>query len=164
MSERFGKIEEQAAEDCQVLSGVVVGFNKQGQAMDKFLSAANMGQAVPGGNGQKRSVEFDQNSINSGGNAINNADSSLVDKMSTHKLIQKNQDYLNLINKIIHEEIKYYTLPIYSFDYIEKNTDDLTLTVDNDIFLELLCLQIRGETVKFSSFLKKKTEKREKER
>ena len=61
-----------------------------------------------------------------------------------------------MINKIIHDEIKYYILPVYSLDYIEKNTDDLNLTVDNDIFLELLLLRIRGET-------EKKTDKREKE-
>ena len=65
-----------------------------------------------------------------------------------------NQDYLNLINKVITEEKLKYALPVYNLDYIRDN--NVTFSVDDDIFLETLFLRIRGETVKFSKFLKKK--------
>ena len=43
---------------------------------------------------------------------------------------------------------------MYNLDYIRDT--NVTFSVDDDIFLETLFLRIRGETVKFSKFLKKK--------
>ena len=55
-------------------------------------------------------------------------------------------------------------MPVYSYDFIENNLlDKLTLRIESDLFLELLLLKIRGESIKFSSILKRKTDKREKE-
>ena len=95
------------------------------------------------------------------------SDHSIVEmQINTNKFVQgsgiwkfnnsllKNQDYLNLINKVITEEKLKYALPVYNLDYIRDN--NVTFSVDDDIFLETLFLRIRGETVKFSKFLKKK--------
>ena len=67
-----------------------------------------------------------------------------------------NKDYLNLINKIIIEEKLNYAVPVYSIDYI-KNSDineNIQFVVDDDDFLELLYLRIRGESLKFASIKK----------
>ena len=95
------------------------------------------------------------------------SDHSIVEmQINTNKFVQgsgiwkfnnsllKKQDYLNLINKVITEEKLKYALPVYNLDYIRDN--NVTFSVDDDIFLETLFLRIRGETVKFSKFLKKK--------
>ena len=61
-----------------------------------------------------------------------------------------NQDYLNTIKNIINEEKIKYALPVYQQAYIEDNSSnqDLQLTIDDDAFLELLFLRIRGESKK----------------
>ena len=58
------------------------------------------------------------------------------------------------MNKVIAEEKLTYALPVYNLDYIKDN--NVTFSIDDDTFLETLFLRIRGETVKFSKFLKKK--------
>ena len=74
----------------------------------------------------------------------------------------KNQDYVDLINKVIDSEVKNYALPVYNIEYIGKCPEDIKFTIDDDLFLEILYLKIRGETIKFASILKKcKTSKEE---
>ena len=75
----------------------------------------------------------------------------------------QNQDYLNLVNKIIQEELLKYAIPVYSLQYIEENPDSISLTLDDELFLEVLLLRIRGETIKFASHLKKENDKNEKQ-
>ena len=71
----------------------------------------------------------------------------------------KDLEYVHLINKIINEEIIKYAVPIYNFDNFSKFQDEeITLTISDDLFLEMLILTISGETIKYSS-LKKKKEK-----
>ena len=77
MSDRFGKLEEQAAEDRHVLSGLVVGFSKQEQAMDRILSTTNISQPVGNTSSQNRSVVGAQNSENVSGNVVSNIESVL---------------------------------------------------------------------------------------
>ena len=74
----------------------------------------------------------------------------------------KNKDYLNLINQIIDEEKEKYCVPIYNPTYIKENFNDIFFTIDADLFLEILFLRIRGETIKFASFLKKTQRNQEK--
>ena len=71
----------------------------------------------------------------------------------------KNSEYLNLINKIIKEEAIKYTVPVYDLMYLEKNYNDITFTIGCDVFLEMLLLRIRGETIKFATFAKKNISK-----
>ena len=74
----------------------------------------------------------------------------------------QNQDYLNLV-KIIHEEILKYAIPVYSLQHIKENRDSISLILDDEIFLEVLLLRIRGETIKFASHFKKEINKNEKQ-
>ena len=68
----------------------------------------------------------------------------------------KNKDYIELVNNIIDKEISNYAIPVYHPIYLQGNYKDIIFKVDDDIFLETLFLQIRGETIKFSSILKKR--------
>ena len=75
----------------------------------------------------------------------------------------KNQDYLNLINKVIKEEAIKYALPVYNLEYLDENYREVNFTINNDLFLEVLLLRIRGESIKFSTFIKKKNNSKEME-
>ena len=68
----------------------------------------------------------------------------------------ENTKYLNLINKIIVEEKQKYAIPLYSVEFLNENYSDIQFTIDNDVFLEMLLLRIRGETIKFATFEKEK--------
>ena len=68
----------------------------------------------------------------------------------------ENTKYLNLINKIIVEEKQKYAIPLYSVEFLNENYSDIQFTIDNDVFSEMLLLRIRGETIKFATFEKKK--------
>lgn len=76
----------------------------------------------------------------------------------------KDKDYLTLVNKLIEEEIIKYAVPVYNISYLKNfhNYDQITLTIDWDTFLELFIMRVRGETIKFSTALKRKrNEKKE---
>ena len=74
----------------------------------------------------------------------------------------KNQNYVNLVNRTIEDEKKKYIPPVYAIDSINNIKDcDIHFTISDSLFLEMLILRIRGETIKFSSNLKKKSNKEE---
>ena len=77
----------------------------------------------------------------------------------------KDKEYLTLVNKIIEEEVIKYAIPVYNNKFVANycNYGNITLTIDWDTFLELLIMHIRGETIKFSSRLKQKTNLKEEE-
>ena len=75
----------------------------------------------------------------------------------------KNQDYLNLINKVIKEEAFKYALPVYNLEYLDENYREVHFTIDSNLFLEVLLLRIYGESIKFSTFIKKKNNSKEME-
>ena len=79
-----------------------------------------------------------------------------------NSLLQKN-DYINTINKIIQEEIMKFALPVYNINFLKSSSGNIYFKIDSDLFLELLFLRIRGETIKFASVLKKQTNNREKQ-
>ena len=79
-----------------------------------------------------------------------------------NSLLKKN-DYINTINKIIQEEIMKFALPVYDINFLKSSSGNIYFKIDSDLFLELLFLQIRGETIKFASVLKKQTNNREKQ-
>ena len=53
-------------------------------------------------------------------------------------------------------------LSIYNIEHV-KNSDSLHFTVEDDLFLEVPFLRIRGETIKFSSMKKNRQNSKEKE-
>ena len=71
----------------------------------------------------------------------------------------ESQEYLNLVNKIIQEEKTRYAIPIYNLEFLKHNTSKIQLKIDDDLFLEVLMLQLRGQTIKFASMQKKKQSK-----
>ena len=75
-------------------------------------------------------------------------------KLNTSLL--KDKDYVSLINNCIKEEHVKYAVPVYSFDFLEKCCPrDLCLSLEPDMFLEVLLLRIRGETIKYATLKKK---------
>ena len=67
-----------------------------------------------------------------------------------------NEKYIKLVNEII-EKIKLeYAVPIYNIDNI-KNIDDkiVQFTISDKLFLEMLLLKVRQETIHFASQYKK---------
>ena len=75
----------------------------------------------------------------------------------------ESQDYLNLINKVIEEEKYKYAAPVYDLDYLKNDLANFEMIIEKDLFLEMLLLRIRGETIKFGSIQKKKLSNIEKQ-
>ena len=71
-----------------------------------------------------------------------------------NKSLLKNPDYPNLINNAIVDEILKYAIPIYSLQFLKQIPPNITFTIDDDLFREMLFLRIRGDTVMFASSLK----------
>ena len=68
----------------------------------------------------------------------------------------QNIDYVNTINNIIDLEKYFYAIPVYNLQYLKTIEDsEIQFTISDSLFLEVLLSKIRGETVKFSSGLKK---------
>ena len=59
----------------------------------------------------------------------------------------RNEDYIELINKVIDNEIYTYVIPVYHPIYLKGNYKDILFKVGDDLFLELLFLKIRGDTI-----------------
>ena len=73
-------------------------------------------------------------------------------------------DYLNTINNKIHEIKCQYALPVYNFENINLIPDNqLQLTIDDQLFLEVLLMEIRGKSISYSCYKKKQNDKLEKD-
>ena len=69
-----------------------------------------------------------------------------------------------MVNNLIDWEVKKYTLPVYSYDYLENyDPSKIQFKIDKSTFFETLLLMIRGETVKYSSIKKRERINREQE-
>ena len=74
----------------------------------------------------------------------------------------KDKEYLITVNNIIDREKLRYALPVYNPDNITNLQDSsIEFTIPDSDFLEVLLLQIRGETIRYASSLKKKTIRKE---
>ena len=72
-------------------------------------------------------------------------------------------EYLNIINEKIKEVKRQYALPIYDLEGIDNIPDeDLQFTIDDQLFLDVLLMEIRGKTISYASFKNKNREAREK--
>ena len=68
----------------------------------------------------------------------------------------KDKDYLIAINSIIDKEKMNYALPVYHPHFLNNINDSIiNFTISDSDFLEILLLQIRGETIRYSSVSKK---------
>ena len=74
----------------------------------------------------------------------------------------KDKEYLICINNIIDREKLRYAALVYNPDNISNIHDScIHFTISDSDFLEVLLLQIRGETIRYASVLKKKTTQKE---
>ena len=82
-------------------------------------------------------------------------------KLNTSLL--KDFTYLTLIKSCIMDEKRKYAVPVYNFENFNEIPDTLlNLTIDFDVFLEMILLRVRGETVKYGANKKIKTHEIEK--
>ena len=73
-------------------------------------------------------------------------------------------EYLKIINSKILEVKKQYCLPVYNLDTIDEIPDDeLQLTINDQLFLETLLMEIRGKSISYATYKKKLTNKEETE-
>ena len=73
------------------------------------------------------------------------------------------KDYLSLIKKCIVDTKLQYCLPVYNRDSIDNvPNEELQFFIDDQLFLEVLLMEIRGRTISYSSYKKKQQNIREK--
>jgi hypothetical protein len=65
-------------------------------------------------------------------------------------------EYSNIVKKKILEVKKQYGALVYNFENIhEISNDDLHFTINSQLFLETLLMEIRGKTISYSSYKRK---------
>ena len=70
--------------------------------------------------------------------------------------------YINAINKKIHEVEEQYSLPVYNATNLHNIPEsDLQFSINDQLFLDTLLMEIRGETISYSSHKKKQNDKKE---
>ena len=75
----------------------------------------------------------------------------------------KNTEYVNMINSLIDSEKKFYSVLVYSHEYLNILEDsDVCFRINDAQFLEVLLLKIRGETIKFATKVKRQLDTKEK--
>ena len=71
-------------------------------------------------------------------------------------------EYVKIVKDTINEVKKQYCSLVYDYNLINLvPNDELDLRIDDDIFMEMLLMQIRGKTIAYSSHKKKENTKRE---
>ena len=74
----------------------------------------------------------------------------------------KDKDYLILVNNLIDQEKLRYSVPIYNPVNVTQIPDsEICFTLSDSHFLEVLLMQIRGETIRYASLSRKKTREKE---
>ena len=69
-----------------------------------------------------------------------------------------------MVNHLIDEEKLNYAVPVYDFNKVKTIPDnEIQFTISDELFLEMLLLKIRGETIKYCTEKKKKLIKKENE-
>ena len=77
----------------------------------------------------------------------------------------KDPKYVKLVKKIIEDVKKQYVVPNQTIDrqVNDINDSEILFTISDQLFLEMLLLEIRGKTISYSSFLQKQKNNKEKE-
>ena len=92
-------------------------------------------------------------------------------KFNKHKPLWKHNnsllhdiDYLNSINKKISEIKAQYAIPIYNPDNLNDiPNQNIQFTINDQLFLEVLLMELRGQSISYSCYKKKQTDNRESE-
>lgn len=73
-------------------------------------------------------------------------------------------DYLKAMNKKITEVKIQYAIPVYNIDEIEKIPDEeLQFTINDQMFLDVLLMELRGQSISYASYKNKQKNNLEKE-
>ena len=73
-------------------------------------------------------------------------------------------NYLKTMNDKIKDVKKQYAVPIYNLENLhEIPNDQIQFTINDQLFLETLLMELRGKSISYSSFVKKENETQEKE-
>lgn len=76
----------------------------------------------------------------------------------------KIKKYVETIKNTIKETVNFYALPVYNRDNLHNIPPaNIQLTIDDQLFLETLLMEIRGKTISFSSWKKKQVDLTEKQ-
>ena len=93
--------------------------------------------------------------------------SNFISRRGLRKLncnLLSNSDYVDLINKTIQEAKSQYTVPVYSMEYIDKESElDKEFIIEEDLLLEMIMFKIREKSIKFATNLRKTKNLLEKE-
>ena len=69
-------------------------------------------------------------------------------------------NYLKTMNDKINDVKKQYAVPIYNLENLhEIPNDQIQFTINDQLFLETLLMELRGKSISYSSFIKKENEK-----
>ena len=72
-------------------------------------------------------------------------------------------DYINQIFEKIVEVKQQYALPVYNLEDLDKIPNEaIQFTINHQLFLDVLLMEIRGKFISFSSFKNKERDTREK--
>ena len=70
------------------------------------------------------------------------------------------KEYLNIINKHIAAIKKQYAVPVYNSEQIENIPDsEIQFTINDQLFLEVLLMELRGQSISYASFKHKERNK-----
>ena len=85
-------------------------------------------------------------------------------KWKFNRSLLKNKEYLIKINEVIATEKLFYAACVYNpQDICLIPDEELQFTIDDDLFLENLLAKIRGQTIRFSSRIKKELSQKTKD-
>ena len=72
-------------------------------------------------------------------------------------------NYLKTMNDKINDVKKQYAVPIYNLENLhEIPNDQIQFTINDQLFLETLLMELRGKSISYSSFVKQENETQEK--
>jgi len=68
--------------------------------------------------------------------------------------------YVEQVNNVISNTKRQYAVPVYTMDDINNIPDsELHLSINDNLFLETLLMNIRGETISYATLKKKKKQR-----
>ena len=75
----------------------------------------------------------------------------------------KDITYVEEVKKCINKVKEQYIVPIYNLEFIKNNinNDLLEFTISDQLFLEMILMEIRGKTIAYSAYKKKQKQERE---
>lgn len=75
----------------------------------------------------------------------------------------KDKEYVYLIKEKIKNVKQQYACPVYNLENIETIDDNIQFIISDQSFLDTLLMEIRGKSISYSTYKKKKTTEREKQ-